>query len=63
MKSYVIRVYRFERKHPRSLVGVVEEVGVKGKRAFTNIDELWEILKSVKKRDKTIDKERNYSQR
>ena len=49
MKSYVVRIYRFEEKHPLSLVGVVEEVGVKGKKAFTNIDELWEILRSVRK--------------
>jgi len=25
-------------------VGVVEEIGTKGKKAFTNYDELWEIL-------------------
>jgi len=25
-------------------MGVVEEVGAKGKKAFTNYDELWEIL-------------------
>jgi hypothetical protein len=29
-------------------VGVVEEIGVKGKKAFTNYDELWEILISSK---------------
>jgi len=29
-------------------VGVVEEVGLKGKKAFTNYDELWEILISSK---------------
>jgi len=46
MKSYVVRIYRFEEKHPLSLVGVVEEVGVKGKKAFTNLDELWKILSS-----------------
>jgi hypothetical protein len=27
-------------------VGVVEEVGIKGKKAFTNYDELWDILVS-----------------
>jgi predicted transcriptional regulator YdeE len=42
--SYVVRVYRQEKDNPRKLVGVVEEVGVKGKRAFTNIDDLWVIL-------------------
>jgi hypothetical protein len=25
-------------------VGVVEQVGVKGRKAFTDCDELWEIL-------------------
>jgi hypothetical protein len=29
-------------------VGVVEEVGEKGRKAFTNYDELWEILISSK---------------
>jgi len=27
-------------------VGVVEEVGIKGKKAFSNYDELWDILVS-----------------
>jgi hypothetical protein len=27
-------------------VGTAEKVGSKGKRAFTNLDELWEILNS-----------------
>ena len=44
MDSYVVRVYRQETDNPRKLVGVVEEVGVKGKKAFTDIDDLWEIL-------------------
>ena len=29
-------------------MGVVEEVGVKGKKAFSNYDELWDILISSK---------------
>lgn len=28
-------------------MGVIEEVGVKGKKGFTNLDELWEILTPV----------------
>jgi len=51
--NYVVRIYRFDENNPRHLVGVVEEVGIKGKKAFTNYDELWEILnitKSVKSR-------------
>jgi hypothetical protein len=44
--NYIVRIYRFKKDDPRGLVGVVEEVGIKGKRAFTNYDELWEILNS-----------------
>ncbi|MGZ3534976.1 MAG: hypothetical protein ACXU9K_07105, partial [Thermodesulfobacteriota bacterium] len=59
MKDYVLRIYRREKKDPRILVGVVEEVGVEGNKAFSNLDELWSILNSsraetakTKKRDK-----------
>jgi hypothetical protein len=45
---YIVRIYRYDRKNPRHLVGVVVEVGVKGRKAFTNYDELWEILISSK---------------
>jgi hypothetical protein len=46
LKSFVVRIYWFQKKKPRMLVGIVEEVGVKGRKAFTNIDELLEILSS-----------------
>ena len=43
--TYIVKVYRQDlRKNPRKIVGVVEEVGVKGKKGFTNLEELWEIL-------------------
>jgi len=48
LKTYVVRIYRFEKDNPKSLVGVVEEIGIKGKKAFTHYDELWEILISSK---------------
>ncbi len=48
--SYIIRIYRFEKDRPKSLVGVVEEAGKKGKKAFQSYDELWEILNSPKDR-------------
>ena len=51
MDSYVVRIYRQEKNNPRKLVGVVEEIGVKGKRAFVNIDDLWEILSESKDRE------------
>jgi hypothetical protein len=48
VESYIIRIYRGGHKHPRNLVGIVEEVGVKEKKAFTTLDELYDILKSIK---------------
>ncbi len=46
--DYIVRIYRHEKDRPRSIVGTVEEVGTEGKRAFTNLDELWEILNRSK---------------
>ena len=46
--NYIVRIYRFEKDNSKSLVGVVEEVGVEGKKAFNNYDELWGILISSK---------------
>ncbi len=48
MKSYIVRIYRGERDDPQSLVGIVEEVGMEGKTAFTNFEELWGIFNSIK---------------
>ncbi len=44
MENYIVRIYRRENDNPRMLVGLIEEVGSKGKKAFTSYDELWEIL-------------------
>ena len=44
LANYIVRIYRLDKKNPRHLVGMVEEVGVKGKKAFTNYDELWDII-------------------
>lgn len=44
MENYIVRIYRHEKDYPRNIVGVVETVGIEGKKAFTNIDELWDIL-------------------
>ena len=48
MQNYIVRIYRFEKNNPRHLVGIVElvEGEGRGKRAFTNFDDLWEILNS-----------------
>ncbi len=42
--NYIIRIYRCEKDRPQSLVGVAEEAGTKGKKAFQSYDELWDIL-------------------
>jgi hypothetical protein len=47
VEDFIVRIYRFERDKPRSLVGLVEKVGVTGRKGFTNLDELWEILNSA----------------
>ncbi len=48
MNSYLVRIYRKAENNSRMLVGVVEEPGVKEKRAFHNLYELWDILNPVK---------------
>jgi hypothetical protein len=49
-KSYIVRIYRCEKDKPRNFVGVVEEVGVTGRKAFKNLEELWDILTSSNKK-------------
>ncbi len=46
LASYVVRVYRFEKSQPHKIVGVIEEAGVRGKKAFTSLSELWDIISS-----------------
>jgi len=48
LEDYLIRIHRREKNDPRILVGVVEEVGLEGNKAFSNLDELWEILNPSK---------------
>lgn len=45
LNTYIVRVYRRKNGFPHSLVGVVEEVGKNEKKAFSNLDDLWDILK------------------
>jgi hypothetical protein len=58
MNSYLVRIYRRTEDNPRLLVGVIEEPGVNGKKAFTNLYELWEILNPAKI-EKTKTKKKN----
>lgn len=48
VNNYIVRIYRYDKDNPRRLVGVVEQVGVEGKKAFHNLDELWTILSSAR---------------
>jgi hypothetical protein len=48
MDSYIVRIYRRSGRKPRILVGTVEPAGSRRKMAFTNIEELWEILQRRK---------------
>jgi len=50
MDSYVTRIYRRDRKNPRGIVGVVEQVGVKGRKVFRDSEELVDILTALKGR-------------
>ena len=59
MTSYLVRVYRKADNNPRMLVGVVEEVGVKEKKAFSNLYELWDILNPLRQRGTVRGKVRN----
>jgi hypothetical protein len=52
LAHYIVRIYRFDKRNPRHLVGVVEEVGVKEKKAFVNYDELWDILIASKRKSR-----------
>ena len=56
LATYIVRIYRLKKGKPRGLLGVVEQVGVKGRKAFTDCDELWDILthsKSVRTHKKS----------
>jgi len=52
MENYIVRIYQRRKDDPYAYVGVVEEAGIKSKKAFTNVEELWEILKPKKKHKK-----------
>jgi hypothetical protein len=40
LKKYILSIYRGEKDKPKSLVGVVEEVGVQGKKALLPVQPL-----------------------
>lgn len=59
LATYIVRIYRLRKDKSRGILGVVEQVGVKGRKAFTDCDELWEILslsKSITYHKKPVSK-------
>jgi len=44
LESYIARIYRWENDNSQNLVGVVEGGWSWGRMAFTNLEELWDIL-------------------
>ena len=48
MQNYVLRIYRREEINPRILVGGVEKAGVEELKAYTNLDDPWNILNPKK---------------
>ena len=44
MESYVVRIYRRVGRKSRILIGTVEAAGTGRRMAFSNIEELWDIL-------------------
>ena len=40
MDSYLIRIYRRDKKNPEAVIGVIEEIGTNKKRSFANLKEL-----------------------
>ena len=47
--DYIVRVYRYNKSNSRCFAGTVEKVGMEGKQAFSNLEELWKILMKTKK--------------
>jgi hypothetical protein len=51
VQTYIVKIYRHKPDIPRSIVGMVEEVGVSGKKGFNTFDELWEIMYPAKQEE------------
>ena len=57
MKSYIVRIYRQE-EGKEKLFGTVERPGADVKLAFTNQDELWDILVRLPRKSSAADDEK-----
>ena len=63
MNRYLLRIYRKAEDNPHILIGIVEEIGKSEKRAFNNLDELWDILNPGKKGGNHPEKARDRKKR
>ncbi len=43
-ETYILHIYGRDRNISDSLVGLVEEVGVEGKKPFRNLGQFWDVL-------------------
>ena len=44
MKTFIVHLYKCEKNDPHYVVGIAEEVGNDGKKAFTNAEDLFKIV-------------------
>ena len=56
MNTYIVRVYQRGNCNRNRLLGIVEKVGAAGKKAFTDFEELREIL--TRQQEKPVNKKR-----
>jgi hypothetical protein len=53
LENFIVRIYRRDQDKPAEIAGIVECVEAEKKQAFKNIDELIQILCSLKKKRPT----------
>ncbi len=50
MDTYIIRIQRRPESDPHTVAGTVEEPGISKRKAFSNLDQLWDILRLKRKK-------------
>ena len=48
MDSYLIRIYRRDKKNPEAIIGIIEEIGADKQESFGNLSELTAIISKGK---------------
>ena len=57
MRTYVVRICRFDRDEPDMLIGIVEDTERGEKKRFSSFEELWALLNSWGKEGVVIAKD------